>query len=109
MLLYGSECWRVTEQDMGKLAAFHHGCLRRILKVFWPNKISNKDLLDTTNSRDIVEEIRGRRSKWLGHVLRKSSSDITRVALRQKTQRPPKDHLEKNCTQRAEPNWNQLG
>ncbi|MCG8432127.1 MAG: reverse transcriptase family protein, partial [Candidatus Omnitrophica bacterium] len=30
VLLYGSECWRTTVEDMGKLASFHNGCLRKI-------------------------------------------------------------------------------
>ena len=45
ILLYGSECWRMTENDLNKLSTFHTKSLRRILKVFWPNTISNQDLL----------------------------------------------------------------
>ena len=42
VLLYGAECWRVIKSDMNKINAFHNGCLRRICRIFWPNKISNK-------------------------------------------------------------------
>ena len=38
-LLYGSECWRMTENDLTKLSVFHTKSLRRILHIFWPNKI----------------------------------------------------------------------
>ena len=41
-LLYGSECWRMTENDLTKLSVCHTKSLRRI---FLPNKISNEDLL----------------------------------------------------------------
>ena len=37
-LLYGSECWRMTEQDLSKLASFHTANLRKILRIFWPRE-----------------------------------------------------------------------
>uniref|UniRef100_A0A0B7BQ07 DUF6451 domain-containing protein n=1 Tax=Arion vulgaris TaxID=1028688 RepID=A0A0B7BQ07_9EUPU len=33
-LLYRSECWRMTEQDMSKLSTFPTTCLRKILRMF---------------------------------------------------------------------------
>ena len=39
VLLYGAECWRMTEKDINKISSFHNCCLRRILKIFWPVKI----------------------------------------------------------------------
>ena len=44
LLFSGSECWRLTEKDLSKLSTFHAKSLRRILRIFWPNVISNKDL-----------------------------------------------------------------
>ena len=82
VLLYGSECWRVTKTDMRSLSSFHHNCLRRICKIFWPNRISNDHLLETTKSMCILKEIQQRRFRWLGHVLRMPVSNITRTALR---------------------------
>ena len=35
-----------------------------------------------TNQKDIQTEIKQRRWKWLGHILRKETSNITRVSLR---------------------------
>ena len=35
-LLYGSECWRMTESDLNQLSTFHTKSLRRILRIFWP-------------------------------------------------------------------------
>ena len=34
-LLYGSECWRLTEKDLSKLSIFHTKSLQRILRIFW--------------------------------------------------------------------------
>ena len=44
-LLCGSECWRMTESDLNKLSTFHTKNLRRILRIFWPETISNQDFL----------------------------------------------------------------
>ncbi|KAK3549305.1 hypothetical protein QTP70_034532 [Hemibagrus guttatus] len=42
VLLYGSECWKTTTAIEQKLEVFQNKCLRRILKIFWPNTISNE-------------------------------------------------------------------
>ena len=80
-LLYGSECWRMTEADLSKLRSFHTTCLRRILQIFWPEKISNEDLLTRCGKEDMETTIIKRRWKWIGHILRKDPSSITRTAL----------------------------
>lgn len=38
VLLYGSETWRVTRSISNKLQTFINKCLRRILKIYWPEK-----------------------------------------------------------------------
>ena len=81
VLLYGSESWRVNQRDMGKIEAFHKGCLRRILGIFWPNKISNSQLYERTGCRSVVKEITNRRYRWLGHVFRMEQNQIPKVAL----------------------------
>jgi len=46
-------------------------CLRFILRIWWPNIISNKDLFKATGQEDINLEIRKRKFRWIGHTLRK--------------------------------------
>jgi hypothetical protein len=41
VLTYGSETWKTTEEDRKKLDAFQNRFLRQLLKVKWPDKISN--------------------------------------------------------------------
>ena len=41
VLMYGSECWKMTVADIKKCEAFINRCPRRIIRVFWLNKISN--------------------------------------------------------------------
>ena len=52
------------------------------MKIFWLNKISNKDLHNITNTKDMETLLIQKRWRWLGHVLRKPSEDMTKVALR---------------------------
>ena len=44
VLLYGSECWKLTAKLARKLETFQNKCLRKILGVFWPNTITNEEL-----------------------------------------------------------------
>ena len=82
VLLYGSECWRVTKTDMNSLSSFHHNCLKQICKIFWPNTITNTNLLKLTNSTCILNQIRQKRLRWFWHVLRMDRSSIPKIALR---------------------------
>ena len=52
ILMYGSECWKMTAADMKKCEAFQNRYLRRILRVFWPNKNSNQVLKKRTQTQE---------------------------------------------------------
>ena len=82
VLLYGSECWKTTAAIERKLEVFQTKCLRRILKIFWPNTISNEDLRNRTGLGTIAETLKARRWRWLGHVCRMPSNSLPRTALR---------------------------
>ena len=82
VLLYGAECWKTTSTMELKLEVFQNKCLRRILKIFWPNTISNEDMRNRTGISPIADVIQKRRWLWLGHVLRMSTLSIPRTALR---------------------------
>ena len=80
-LLYGSECWRMTESDITKLSVFFTENLRRILQIFWPDTISNQQLLARCNQDSMETIIMGRRWRWIGHVMRREQDNITSTAL----------------------------
>jgi len=61
MLLYGCETWLVTNEIQRKIQTFVNRCLRCILRIWWPNIISNKDLWEVTGQEDINLEIRKRK------------------------------------------------
>ena len=72
----------MTKTLSQKLEVFQRKCLRRILRIFWPNVISNEDLYAETHTQPIDEVIRKRRWRWIGHVLRRPPDAISRVAIR---------------------------
>ena len=81
VLLYGAETWRASVTNIKKLQSFTNNCLRRILGIHWPDKISNLKLWQRTRQKPIEQEILQRRWRWIGHTLRKPTSNTTRQAL----------------------------
>ncbi|KAL9975982.1 hypothetical protein ACROYT_G013211 [Oculina patagonica] len=55
---------------------------RKILKIHWPEKISNKELWSRTGQEHIPTEIARRKWAWIGHTLRKPGTDTTKQALK---------------------------
>ena len=81
VLLYGSETWRMTKKTCSRIQSFINSCLRKILKIHWPEKITNIDLWQRSKQLPVEVEIGRRRWRWLGHTLRKPTSSTTRQAL----------------------------
>ena len=82
VLLYGAESWKVSQSICHKIDVFQTRCLRRILKIFWPRTISNKELYRRTNTTPLSVEIKKRRWRWIGHINRMALNAIPRVAMR---------------------------
>ena len=80
-LLYGSETWRITKVSIRKGQVFINKCLRRILRIWWPEKISNEDLWRVTDQEPVEWIVSRRKWTWIGHTLRKPKDHITRQAL----------------------------
>ncbi|VDP18395.1 unnamed protein product [Schistosoma margrebowiei] len=81
VLLYGAETWRTTKAIIQKIQVFINSCLRKILRIRWPDTIGNNVLWERTNQIPAEEEIRKKRWKWIGHTLRKAHNCVTRQAL----------------------------
>ena len=80
-LLYGSECRGMTESDSTKLSVFYTKNLRRILQIFWPDTITNQQLLARCNQDSMETIIIGRQWRWIGHVTKREQDNITHTAL----------------------------
>ncbi|VDP30661.1 unnamed protein product [Schistosoma margrebowiei] len=81
VLLYGAETWRTTKAIIQKIQVFINSSLRKILQICWPDTISINVLWERTNQIPVEEEIKKKRSKWIGHTLRKAPNCVTRQAL----------------------------
>jgi hypothetical protein len=82
VLMYRSETWRTTVSNTNRVQTFVNMCLRKILRIRWPETIRNTELWQQTNQQPVVMEITRRGWRWIGHTLRKPASNITRQALR---------------------------
>ena len=102
VLLYGSETWRMNTTPINKVQTFVNSCLRKIIRIHWPDRIANEELWLRTRQRPMMKDMKLRKWKWIGHTLRKPKESITRQAL---TWNPPgeeekwktKKHLEVGC------------
>ena len=77
ILLYGAEMWRVASTDMERLDVFHRKCLGRILDIFWPHVISNRELYERARDSPISKTLKARRWRWIGHMLRRERNIAT--------------------------------
>ena len=107
VLLYGSECWKSTTSIERKREVFQNKCLRRILKTYWPNTISNEDLRIRTATTPIQEAIQTRRLEMAGtrmsHAINYSSKNsATMDTPREKKSWAAKRNMAKDIRKRAE-------
>ncbi|KAL9956580.1 hypothetical protein ACROYT_G038074 [Oculina patagonica] len=75
VLLYKCETWRMNKRDEAKLDTFLHKCVRRIFRIYWLMRVSNEEV------GTISEQIKRRRWRWIGHVLRMDHQQNPRIAL----------------------------
>ena len=81
VLLYRCESWRMTEGDKAKLDTFQHKCLRRLLNIYWPLRVSSEEVRRRANTETISELVRIRGWTWIGHGLRMDNIYLPGVAL----------------------------
>jgi hypothetical protein len=69
VLLYACKTWKNSKSITAKLQVFFNKCLREILRIFWLDQITNKELWKRTKQPRIDLQIR--KCKWgrLGHTL----------------------------------------
>ena len=82
VLLYASETWRTNKKIESRLRGFEGRCLRRILRIHWEQRVTNQEVSRRTGINNIVDEVKKRRWRWLGHVLRMNKTRHPLAALR---------------------------
>jgi len=63
--MYGCETWKMIKSDVKKIDVFQNGCLRRILKIRWQDRITNKEVLQMAEMENLSDDVRRRRWKFI--------------------------------------------
>ena len=71
VLIFYSETWQIDKTVNQRLDVFQSRCLRRILKIKWEERISNKEIMERTGMKKMSEEVLRKKWKYIGHILRK--------------------------------------
>ena len=83
IFLYNSELWTMNESLNEKVDSFHRHLLRKfVLKVKYPEVITNKELYEITKVEPWSRVIGRRRLCWFGHVSRLDEETPAKIALR---------------------------
>lgn len=73
ILLYNCSTWTSNKTISQSLDSFHRKQLRRCLNIHYPKIIKNEDLYIKTGEIPISDTIKQRRTKHLGHTLRRAN------------------------------------
>ena len=69
--LYGCETWTLRKDDCKRLEAFEMWIWRRMFKIKWIERLSNEEVLVIAGeTRSLLNTIKDRQRKWIGHILR---------------------------------------
>ena len=82
VLLYNCSCWAAPKKALDSVDILQRKPLRQILKIFWPNVISNENLYKRCKVRPLTERIAEARWKMFGHVLRSGESTPAYLSFR---------------------------
>ena len=79
-LLYGAESWTISKEMERRISAAELWFYRRMLKVSWTKHVSNEEILRRVgNPVRLMDVIRNRQLRFLGHVIRKDG--VEKLAL----------------------------
>lgn len=85
ILLYGAECWSLTEQCMRKIRVFISRCIRNMFRVTRKQTreyhISNEELRDRAGLLTADAYVMRHQLRWAGHVSRMDWSRLPRKML----------------------------
>ena len=77
-LLYGAETWTITKVMKTRIEAFELWAYRRMLKISWTEKVTNKEVLSRMKMKKrLFTIIQIRKLKYFGHINRHSSMQTT--------------------------------
>ena len=97
---YGCEAWTCRKADENKIEAAEMWFYRRLLRVKWTDKRTNKSILEELGvSKQLLREINKRKLKYLGHATRNKQATLMTTVLQGKMEakrnpgRPPTSYM----------------
>ena len=81
IIMYNCSSWAVPKDTLRKLDVCHRNHLRQILKIRYPNKISNIKLYKLCSTTPLSERVKIARWKMFGHILRSPENSPAALAL----------------------------
>ena len=112
VVMYACETWKMNKNNENKIDVFQSRCLRRIFKIRWQERITNKEVLQMAEMEYLSGDVRRRRWKFIGHIMRKESNNNCRTALtrtpegRRKRGRPKTTWRRTAEREREKAGWN---
>ena len=74
ILLYNTSSIALTTKELEAFEAFHRKQLKILLRIFYPEIITNKDLYERAKERPLRIDIAKHRWGLFGHILRQSEN-----------------------------------
>ena len=82
-LLYGSETWRLTENNKRRVEATEMDALRRSSRISRKGRIRNVTIRQQIGLEEtIIKEIEQNQLTWYGHVQRMAEGRLPKIALK---------------------------
>ena len=79
--MYNCSSWAATNEVLRQLDVCHRNHLRQILKIHYPNRISNEKLYALCSTKPLSDRVKIARWKMLGHILRSPVNSPAALAL----------------------------
>ena len=70
--LYGCEAWTINNTDAKRITSFEMKCYRKILRISWMEKVTNKEVLSRLEMKTtmLLQKAKALKLKYFGHIKR---------------------------------------
>ena len=87
VMLYGCETWTMKKEEEKKIESAEMWFYRRLLRISWKDKRTNDSILQELKTpRTLLNTIRKRKLKYVGHASRNTKAPLMTTALQGKVQ-----------------------
>ena len=82
VITYGAEGWTLKKDDERRLEAAEMWCYRRMLRISWTEKRTNKSILNELQTgRELLAQIIKRKMAFFGHACRNNKCTLVKTCI----------------------------